>query len=373
MCLSASYSFDKKLRSGYTTGTCAAAAAKAAAAALFQKHKLTSVEVDLPEGSTVQLTVHSLTLKDSSARASIIKDAGDDPDVTNGLEICAEVFTAEQGIIICGGEGVGIVTKPGLPVAVGLPAINPVPRKMITREVKKVLPAGCGAKVVISVPGGKEAAKRTMNPRLGIIGGISILGTTGIVRPMSEDAYRRSLVSQIDVAAAQGYSRLVLTPGRMGFNRAREMKIPADCIVETSNFIGAMLEECIKRDVDGVVIIGHLGKLVKLAGGIFHTHSRMADARREIIAAHAALCGAGKKLVHQIMNLNTAEQSVQLLREHNLMDVFQSIAEAAEEKCRMYCGGRLEVGAVIYSMSGEIVGTSRTARRIGGAAGWQIP
>ncbi|MBM7854345.1 cobalt-precorrin-5B (C1)-methyltransferase [Desulfohalotomaculum tongense] len=364
---------NKKLRTGYTTGTCAAAAAKAAALALFRGEKPPAVSVDLPGGGSARLPVRSLILNDGFARAAVIKDGGDDPDVTHGLEIWAAVYPASRGITVTGGTGVGRVTKPGLQVPVGEYAINPAPRRMITAEVQKVLPAGKGAKVVISVPGGAEVAKRTMNQRLGIVGGISILGTGGIVRPMSEDAYRRSLVPQIDVALAQGYRHLVLTPGRMGVKRAGEMGIPAECVVETSNFIGTMLEECAKRKVPGVIILGHLGKLVKLAGGIFHTHSKMADARREILAAHAALHGADYKLVRQIMELNTVDQSVELLRKNGLMKVFSSIAGAAEERCTLFCYHSMEVGTVIYSMAGEVVGCSRTARKIGGVMGWQIP
>lgn len=362
-----------ELRTGYTTGTCAAAAAKGAALALFTKQYPLSVTVDLPVGATAELPLFSVSAQKGVAQASVIKNAGDDPDVTHGLEICAEVMLAHQGIEIIGGTGVGVVTKPGLPIEVGKHAINPVPREMITKELHKVLPANTGVKVIISVPQGEQVAKRTMNGRLGIVGGISILGTGGIVRPMSEEAYRRSLVPQIDVALAQGFKHLVLTPGRMGAKRAIAMGVPEDCIVETSNFIGTLLEESVKRGVQGVIILGHLGKMVKLAGGIFHTHSRMADARKEIITAHAALQGAPPDLIKQLMTLNTAEQSVELLADNNLMMVFNSLAEAAEKHCRWYCYDQMEIGVLLYSANGMVVGTSKTALQMGEEMGWRIP
>ncbi|MTI82048.1 MAG: cobalamin biosynthesis protein CbiD [Firmicutes bacterium] len=363
-----------KLKFGYTTGTCAAAAAKAAALLIFKEERPTVVTIDLPGGDTAKLPIHSLKKEGNTARASVIKNAGDDPDVTHGLEIWAEVSTAEYGIKITGGKGVGLVTKPGLSVPVGEHAINPVPRQMITSEVEKILDYSQGAQVVISVPKGEETAPKTMNNRLGIVGGISILGTSGIVRPMSETALRQSLIPQLDVALAQGYDYLVLTPGRMGVKRALAMNIHNDSIVETSNFIGAMLEESVNRQVKGAIILGHLGKLVKLAGGIFHTYSKLADARREIITAHAALNGADKNMVQQLMQLNTAEQSVELLNKNNMKEiVFNSIATAAEERCRSYCSSKIKIGVVIYSMTGEVLASTETAKKIGGKQGWQIP
>jgi cobalt-precorrin-5B (C1)-methyltransferase len=361
------------LRSGYTTGTCAAAAAKGAALALFTGQYPCSVTVDLPVGGVAEIPLFTIMTNKGAAQASVIKDAGDDPDVTHGIEVCAEVVTASEGIEIIGGTGVGVVTKPGLPIAVGKHAINPVPLGMITKELLKVLPANVGVKVIISVPQGEKVAKRTMNERLGIVGGISILGTGGIVRPMSEDAYRRSLVPQIDMALAQGFSNLILTPGRMGAKRALAMGVPDDCIVETSNFIGTLLEESVKRGVKGVIILGHLGKMVKLAGGIFHTHSRMADARKEIITAHAALYDAPPGLIKQLMTLNTAEQAVELLAAEDLMVVFNSLAEAAEQRCRWYCYGEMEIGTLLYSATGIVVGTSKTALKMGEEMGWHIP
>lgn len=362
----------KELRSGYTTGSCAAAAAKAAARALVDGTLLTQVTITLPAGGQLTLPIARVEPGDGWCRAQVIKDAGDDPDVTHGLAIVAEVRPAAGGISILGGPGVGTVTKPGLAVPVGQPAINPVPRQMIEREVREVLPPGQGATVIISAPGGEKLAHQTMNPRLGIVGGISILGTGGIVRPMSEEAYRQSLVPQVDQALALGYRHLVLTPGRLGVNKARELGLPPDCIVETSNFIGTLLEECAKRPVEAVLLFGHLGKLVKVAAGIFHTLGRLADARRETLAAHAALQGAPREVIVQIMNMNTAEEVVGILQRYGLSNVWHQVAAAASRRAAQYVGDKYLVGTMMYSLSGEIVGYDAGARQIGGELGWHI-
>lgn len=359
------------LRSGYTTGSCAAAAAKAAVVALVEGKILREIKITLPGGGELSLPVEKVTCKQGEAVATVVKDAGDDPDVTDGLAIKARVSLKPGDIVIQGGAGIGTVTKPGLPVPVGEPAINPVPRSMIKREVHEVLRGNGGALVTIEAPGAGQLAGKTLNPRLGIMGGISILGTSGIVRPMSEDAYKRSLVPQIDQALALGYRCVVLTPGRMGADRAEAMGFPPDAIAQTSNFIGFMLEECAGRSLDGVVLFGHIGKLLKVAAGIFHTHSRLADARRETLAAHAAMLGAGKELVRKIMELNTAEESVSLLRENGLEQVYNSVASMASKRAAEFCGGTIKVGTVLYSLSGAILGFDREAVEIGGALGWK--
>lgn len=362
----------KELRCGYTTGSCAAGAAKAAAMALVQGLFVQEVNISLPDGGPLTLPVAQVELAEGVARATVIKDAGDDPDVTHGLAIVAEVSLQGQNISITGGQGVGRVTKPGLAVPVGQAAINPVPLQMITREVREVVGTQGGALVVIHVPQGKSVAQRTMNPRLGILGGISILGTTGIVRPMSEEAYRRSLVPQLDQALALGYHRLVLTPGNLGVRKAKELGLPADAIVETSNFIGTMLEECAQRPVQSVLLFGHLGKLVKVAAGIFHTLGKLADGRRETIAAHAALLGAERAVIAQLMQMNTAEEAVGILQAQGLGQVFDQLAAAASLRAGQYVGEAFQIGTLMYSLSGEVVGMDANAREIGEALGWQM-
>ncbi|SHE48995.1 cobalt-precorrin-5B (C(1))-methyltransferase CbiD [Desulforamulus putei] len=363
---------NAELRTGYTTGSCAAAAAKAAALALVYGTVAHHVTISLPRGGRVTLEVSRVEIGEHCCRAEVIKDAGDDPDVTHGLTIAAEVSLQEGEIFITGGPGVGTVTKPGLAVPVGQAAINPVPRQMIEREVREVLGPGRGARVVISAPGGEEVAAQTMNPRLGIVGGISILGTGGIVRPMSEEAYRRSLVPQIDQALALGYRRLVLTPGRLGVNKAGELGLPPAAVVETSNFIGAMLEECAQRPVEAVLLLGHLGKLVKVAAGIFHTLGRLADARRETIAAYAALQGAPRHVIEALMTMNTADEAVEILKNCGLSRVFHRLAAAASRRAAWYVRDKFRVGTLMYALSGEIVGYDEGARQIGGQLGWQI-
>lgn len=361
-----------ELRTGYTTGSCSAAAAKAAALALFHGITAEEVTISLPQGGNITLAVSLVEKGEGTCRAEVIKDAGDDPDVTHGLTLVAEVSLSGEEITISGGRGVGTVTKPGLAVPVGQSAINPVPRQMIEHEVREVLGPGVGARVVISAPGGEELAAQTMNPRLGIVGGISILGTGGIVRPMSEEAYRRSLVPQIDQALALGHRLLVLTPGRLGVKKAGELGLPLECVIETSNFIGTMLEECATRPVEGVLLLGHLGKLVKVAAGIFHTLGKLADARRETIAAHAALQGARREVIMQIMNMNTAEEAVDILRKYGMSHVFNELSAAASLRASQYVRDAFRIGTVMYALNGEVVGYDDGAKKMGGELGWQM-
>ena len=340
-----------------------------------------AVIVDLPQGGTINIPIKSITVNRDIATAEVIKDGGDDPDITNGTTVCAsveilkansfEVPGENNGVILLGGKGVGKVTKPGLSVPVGEPAINPVPRRMIIQEVKKLFPEG-KVKVTISVPEGEKLAKKTFNPRLGIIGGISILGTTGIVRPMSEEAYVDSLMPQIDQAIALGHDLIVLTPGGMGEKRAIELGSPREAVVQTSNFIGAMLEESAKRKVKGIILFGHIGKIIKVAGGIFHTHSKIADGRREILAAHAAMVGASPALIREIMELNTMDASIELIKSHDLQEVYNIIAEWASKRSLEFLREELKVGTAMYSLKGEIIGYDSEAVTLGKALGWQV-
>jgi len=258
-------------------------------------------------------------------------------------------------IELMGGEGVGVVTKEGLQVSVGMPAINPVPRGMIIREVSQVLPKGAGAVVTISVPNGRELAKRTMNEKLGILGGISILGTTGIVEPMSVESLKASLAPQIDVAIAGGYDEVVLTPGRLGERRAVERGIQRDAVVITSNYMGFILRKCTEKGVKKALLFGHLGKLAKVAMGAADTHSSLGNSAIGVIAAHARAFGAGEGVVDAVLRANTTEEALHILRENGLIQVFDSIAREAGSKAKSFAGGALDVGVVLLSMGGEIV------------------
>lgn len=346
------------LRSGFTSGTCAAAAAKAAVSLLFAGGETAEfVVVETPAGLTLRLPLALREKDGDTARAGVIKDAGDDPDVTNGILVVAEVRKLPfPEIRLSGGEGVGRVTKPGLAIPPGEWAINPVPRSQILAHVQAVLPPNSGVAVTISVPGGERLARRTLNPELGIIGGISILGTTGLVEPMSVAACKRSLVPQIDVALAAGERRLVLTPGKMGKRNALvSLPVKADAVLITSNFIGHMLQACAAKGVDGVLLFGHLGKLVKVAAGITDTHSSVADGRREVLVTHAALLGLPREALLALMNHNTAEESASFLFAHRWQFVLEAVAVEVTRRAERMAGGNLRVGCMLLNLAGEIL------------------
>lgn len=354
------------LRTGITTGASAAAAARAALLKLYKGVESENVTICNPQGISISVPIARLEDTDGGVRAVVIKDGGDDPDVTHGLEIIADVQPSPSGIVIKGGPGVGTVTRPGLSVAVGEPAINPVPREMIMSAVSPLVLPGQGISVIISVPGGEEVARRTLNPRLGIVGGISILGTSGIVRPMSEEAFKDSLVPLIDMALAHGHKRVVLTPGRLGSRKAVEgYGFPEHAVLEMSNFVGFMLEQCADRGITDVILWGHHGKLVKVAAGIFHTHSRLADGRRETLAAHAALLGASQELVGVILEATTLESVVGVLQQHGLGDIFHHLARRASTRAEEFVHHRLRVGTVMLAMDGRVLGIDDSARDIG--------
>ena len=265
----------------------------------------------------------------------------------------------------------GTVTRPGLQIPVGSPAINPVPEWMIKTAVSEVLPGNTGCMVTISVPGGEKAAGRTLNPRMGIVGGISILGTTGIVRPMSEDAFKDSLAPLIDLSLAAGYQSVLLTPGRLGYRWALEYGLPEKAVVEMSNFVGFMLQACAAKGIKKVLLWGHHGKLVKVAAGIFHTHSRVADARGETMAALAASRGGDRETVQSLLACNTTEAMVEILREKELPEVLQLAAQRASVRAAEYVGGKLIVGTALLSMTGKLLAADQQARAIGSELGWR--
>ena len=261
------------LRTGYTTGTCAAAAAKAAVTLLCGHVAPESVEIALPEGGRVCFSVVACCINGETAEASVCKDAGDDPDVTHQATVVAVVSFAEgNGVHFSAGEGVGVVTKPGLSIAPGEPAINPVPRQMIRQAIREITTRG--VKVTISIPGGRELAARTFNPRLGIEGGLSIIGTTGIVKPFSAPALTASLACALDVAAACGVRAPVLVPGNIGERAAiKHLRVDSGQIVQVSNHWGFMLDEAARRPFKHILVLGHPGKLAKLIDGAWDTHS----------------------------------------------------------------------------------------------------
>lgn len=335
----------------------------------------TEVEIELPAGSRLLVPVAMAAGSAGGGSAVVIKDAGDDPDITHGAQIVAAVLVteAEAAIVFRAGEGIGTVTLPGLQIPVGEPAINPVPRRMIEQAVRPLLPADCGAVVTLSIPGGAELAKRTLNPILGICGGLSILGTTGIVEPMSEEAFKNSLKPQLDVVRARGCQAVVMVPGKIGQDFAVERYgLPAAAVVQTSNFVGFMLESAVRCDFREVLLFGHLGKLVKLAAGVFHTHNRMADARMETLAAYMAAAGAPQAAVLAVLECRTTEAAIPILAAYGLSSVYEVLAQRASLRARRYVFDDLQVGTAIVSMKGEILGLDDNARKIGGNLGWNI-
>lgn len=346
----------KKYRKGYTTGSAAAGAAKAAAKILFTDEKITKINIDTPANIKLELDLEDIEIGQDYVQTAIKKDAGDDPDVTDGLHIYACVKEIDKkSIILEGGTGVGEVTKPGLPIEVGKAAINPVPRKMIKEEVGKVLPPGKGVKVIIKIPKGKKAAEKTFNPKLGIKGGISILGTTGIVEPMSESAYKESLALELRQSIAMGEEKIVLVFGNHGKRLAKKLGYKEKSVIRMSNFVAYMLAECVRLEVKEIIMIGHMGKMVKVAGGIFNTHSKMADARKEIIAAHTAYCGGSQSLIEKIFAVNTAEEAADLLLKENMNEVLSRLAKQVVDRVKDYVDNEIDVKSLIFSLENGVV------------------
>ena len=344
----------KRLRLGYTTGSCAAAAAKAAAWMLLTGRRKESIRLQTPKGIELNLKVLDIQMLADEARCAIQKDSGDDPDVTRGTLIFAAVKRSDKsGVTIDGGEGVGRVTKPGLDQPVGAAAINSVPRKMIeenVREVCMLVGYDGGIDVTISAPEGEALAKKTFNPRLGIEGGISILGTTGIVEPMSEQALLDTIRVELRQRRENGADYILLAPGNYGADYIRDfIGLDPKTAVLTSNFIGDSLEFCKEFGFHGALLIGHIGKFVKLAGGMWNTHSKFGDCRMELLAAHAASLGLRPEKVSELLACVMCDDALRILLEEQLYDaVLARLAGRIEFHLQHKCG-EMEVGAMVFS------------------------
>ena len=350
----------KRMRCGYTTGTCAAAAARAAAELLLNGELVPAVTVSTPAGIDVVVEVEEHDSGNGWAQCAVQKDSGDDPDVTNGALVYARVeFCDKPGITIDGGIGVGRVTREGLDQPVGAAAINSTPRRMIAEQVEQVAsPSDGGLLVTISIPAGVELAAKTFNPRLGIEGGISVLGTGGIVRPMSEDALISSIELEMKTLRARGVTDLLVVPGNYGRDFAcGQLDLDMDQAVSCSNYFGATLDAAVVLGFDRVLIVGHIGKMAKVAGGIMNTHSRVADCRVEVLAAHAALVGAPQEVVASIMEAATTDAALDALIACGLSEATMvSLMERLADKLAHRSAGVVQVEAIVFSNVHGVLG-----------------
>lgn len=338
------------LRTGWTTGTCASAAAKAAAIGLVTGQAPATVEVGLPGGRRVSFAVEVET----PTRCVVVKDAGDDPDCTDGARITAEVVETAASALAAG-PGVGTVTKPGLGLALGAPAVNPVPRRMIAAALAEVTPSPLA--VTFSVPGGEAMAARTSNARLGIVGGISILGTTGIVRPFSTAAYRASVTQQIDVAAAQGESVVVLATGSRSERAAIRLRpdLPEVCFVEVGDFTGTALRRAANDGIRRAVLVAMAGKITKLAAGVMMTHFHRSQVDGDLLAAAARETGAPAEVVAAATETATARHFFETCLAAGDVAPLQRVCALARTACEAHTGGAVATEVVMVDFEGERV------------------
>lgn len=376
------YKNQKKLRWGYTTGTCGTAASMAAALMLFGQKRVSHVKVSTPKGIDLNLEIEETCFTKEQAVCAVRKDSGDDPDVTNGIAVYSRVsfrndkqetegYIWENGglcLRLTAGEGVGTVTKPGLACEVGKPAINPVPREMIFTHVEKV----CrqygfqgSLNIEIFIPQGAEISKKTFNPRMGIKGGISLLGTSGMVEPMSEKALTDTIRLELHQKHIAGLKSVILTPGNYGESFLRdELDVNLDYAVKCSNYIGESLDMAVQENIEEVLLVGHGGKLIKLAAGVMNTHSSVADGRMETLAAWGGACGAGEKLIREILESVTVDQGLKLLETvPGLREkVMEQVVRRAWEHMALRAGESMKTECILFTNERGILGMSPGAR-----------
>ena len=365
---------QKRLAWGYTTGTCAQAATKAAMQMLFSGAQLDHIQVSLPNGEMLTLELYEIKIAyaaqedrlPSSVSCAVKKDSGDDPDITDGVLVYSKVQrTKGRERVLRGGQGIGQVTKPGLEQPVGSPAINQVPRKMILQEVEEACEeAGYsgGIEVEISIPDGERLARKTFNPRLGITGGLSILGTSGRVEPMSEQALIDTIRLEIQVRMAGGSRHLVIAPGNYGLTFLRDAYgIEEKAVIKCSNYIGQTLDMASEQGCKGILVAGHIGKLIKVAGGIMNTHSRWADCRMEILASAALRAGLSGKQSRRLLEAMTTDDALAMLSDGERRMVMEQVMGQIQRYLEYRAGEEMETGAVFFSNVYGILGKTDLA------------
>ncbi|CCL62513.1 cobalt-precorrin-5B (C(1))-methyltransferase CbiD [Clostridioides difficile] len=392
------YIDGKKYRRGYTTGSCATGASKAAVYMLITKNRINTINIDTPKGIPLLLKVDNINIFDTFVECSIKKDGGDDIDATHTMDIYARAEIVAKNdknkgyltlkdidslstnseckselykfIRVYGGTGIGVVTKKGLSVDVGKPAINPTPLKMINHEIRKLIGDNFESilgndkvlKITIFAPQGETVAKKTFNPRLGIVGGISIIGTTGIVEPMSDEGWKKSLSIELQMKKEQGLDKIILVPGNHGEQFIREkLNLDIKYVVRVSNFIGYMIKEAQRIGYKKILMAGHIGKFIKVSAGIFNTHSKVADARSEILVANLALMGARYEFLNKINQCVTTEEAVELINNSEYREVYNILSNKCRERVKQYLNedsDDIDVEVIIFSMDKSLLGKS---------------
>ena len=351
----------KKLREGVSTGSCMTGGAAASAIWQMTGHCPDVIEVETPIGKTLYLEV----IPEGEGACGIIKDAGDDPDVTHGSKIITSVRILEEDgpITFVGGEGIGRVTQEGLKIPPGDWAINPVPRQMAEKALRRII-GDKAAVVTVRIPGGEDLARKTFNPRLGIIGGLSVLGTTGIVRPMSEEAMKDSLLAELRMYARQGHHEILFVLGTTGENALKEIYGEFKCILQVSNYIGYMIEEAVELGFTGILIGGFVGKLVKVASGTMNTHSHVADGRIETICTHVALHGGPVEVVRRIYDCFTTKAAMEVVEEEGYQAIWPDIAQKAALCCMKTAHQMAEVAIILLDSKNQVLAESENAQAL---------
>ena len=351
----------KKLRTGYTTGSCATASSKAGILSIINQKKIEKIDILLPKGSDLEIKINSCEFTNDSAKCSVIKDGGDDPDVTHGAEIFVDVqLTNNIGEIdIDGGEGVGRVTKPGLGLEIGSAAINPTPKKMIVenvREVGKELLEKNGVSIKVSVPKGKELGPKTDNPRIGIVGGISILGTSGIVIPYSTASFAAAIRQQISVVNTMNDDNVVLTTGGRSEDYARRIiELPDHSFIQMGDFSGYTIKQCAKQGLKKAYVAGFIGKLAKMAAGVKQTHVKGGKVDMKFLSELAKRCDANSDTIAKILGANTARNVQEIIMEDKVGGFFDEVTKETYNQMRQHSEEKIPVEVILFDFDGEVL------------------